>query len=145
MAKSIGEQIMEAMLAALNAPSVKPARTSRSRVDPLNTVELPAFVLFAQGESITAAGGSTRRHIRKVRLEAMVEGVEPADVLLDPLYVYAVNTLLADPTFGGLAKGCYESAIEWGQSASYQNACVALIDFEVHWTTTNDPSAPGLQ
>jgi hypothetical protein len=145
MADSQGELIMKAILAALNAPSNKPATTYRARIDAISARELPAFVLYALPENVEVAAASTRRRIRKVRLEAHVAGAPPIDSVVDPLYVYAVNTLLADSGLAGLVKGFYESAITWETEPSYEDRCLAAIDFEAHYTTTNDPTVKGLQ
>jgi hypothetical protein len=59
----------------------------------------------------------------------MVEGQPPADTLVDPLYVFAVNTLLADATLAGLLRRLEETSLMWETEASYQDACIAVCDF----------------
>jgi hypothetical protein len=118
------------MATALNLPSNKPATTYRTRVDALEAKELPAMILYAIEESGSRLPGpapGVRR--RKVRLEMMVEGQPPADTLVDPLYVFAVNTLLADATLAGMLRRLEETSFMWETEASYQDACVAVCDF----------------
>jgi hypothetical protein len=139
------EQILAAAIAALNAASNPPATAYRTRIDPVNQGELPAIVLYGLKETVEHAGPTTRRRILTMRLEIVQEGAAPADAAIDPIYLFAVNTLMADATLGGLVKGLYEIAVQWETEASYQDACVAVVDFEVHYTTTENPSVPGAQ
>lgn len=133
------------MLAALNAPVGKPATTYRTRVDALSSKELPAIVLYSLDEMVEVRGPHTRLRKRKVRLEAMIEGEPPADQALDPIYAFAVQTLIADAATAALVKGLYEAHMQWETEASYLDACVAVLDFEVHFTTTEDPAVAGAQ
>lgn len=137
---SIGEQIVQAMADVLNAPTDKPCVCYRTRIDALSAKELPAFVLFAIREQPETKGPNTRLRRRTIRLEAMVAGEPPADALTDPLYVFAVNTLLAADRLRQYIRRLEESQIQWETEASYQDACIAAIDFEVVFVTTNDPS-----
>jgi hypothetical protein len=145
MSASRGEQIMEAIAAALNAPSNKPAPTYRENIDALASADLPAFCLYALPETVGVAGAKTRLRKRKVRVEVHVGGVPPIDAVADPLYVFAVNTILGDATLQGLVKGVYESGLQWETAQSYEDRCLVAIDFEVHYTTGEDPTAAGAQ
>lgn len=137
---SVGEQLVQAMSDALNAPSGKPCTCFRTRIDALATAELPAFVIYAVHEKPVMKGPSTKLRTRTVRLEAMVAGEPPADSLVDPLYVYAINTLLADTNLRQYIRRLEESQIQWETEASYQDACIAAIDFEAVFVTSNDPT-----
>jgi hypothetical protein len=137
---SVNEQILAAMAMALNAPGDKPAITYRTRVDAFAAGELPAFVLYAQKQDVKRASGNRKERTLTARLEAMVAGEAPADALTDPLYVYAVNTLLADPTLGIGVRRLDEAAVQWQTEAGLSDVCVAAIDFDVVFVTTNDPT-----
>jgi len=146
-ALSAGEQIVQAMVNALNAPSPKPCTTYRSRVDAFNQPELPAMVLYASKETAevlshrTAVSGGRMRRKRKVRLEAVVAGNPPADQALDPLYVFAVQTLQADAALQALVRQLYDSDLEWETEASTQDTALALVEFEaVYITPVDDPT-----
>ena len=144
MSTSVGEQIVAAMVTALNAPTNKPCVTQRSRVDALAAAEFPAFVLYSVDERADLKGPNTVMRTRTVRLEVMVQGEPPADVQLDPLYVYAVQTLIADPTLTapgtGLTRQLRDTRVQWEVEASYQDVALALVDFEAVFVTTKDPS-----
>ncbi|MCU1285930.1 MAG: hypothetical protein JWO13_2280 [Acidobacteriales bacterium] len=140
MADSVNEQVLAAMAVALNAPLDKPAATYRTRVDAFAASELPAFVLFAGKQNPNRE--STHRVNRKltVRLEAIVAAEAPADKLTDPLYVYAVNTLMAWAAGADMIQSLSEAAIEWQTEAGLSDVCIASIEFDVVFTTTLDPT-----
>lgn len=138
---SVGENITQAIVDALNAGDPKPATAFRTRVDALSTKELPAFIVYAVKERVEKRSENVKLRTRTVRVEAMVAGEAPADALVDPLYVYAVNTLLASNTVAALLRRIEESTIQWENEASYQDATIAFVDFEVEFPTMNDPTA----
>lgn len=142
---SIGEQIVQAMADALNAPENKPAKTWRTRIDAIGSGELPAFVLYALTDDPNREGPNTVLHTRTVRLECMVEGEPPADALTDPLYVFAVQTLFAwgdDETgYGANVRGLEEARVQWETEKSYADRCIAVVDFKVVFVTkATDPT-----
>lgn len=146
MATSIGEQIVQQMVIALNAPTVKPCVTVRGQVDPVALLQLPGIFVYSQPEMTELRSNATGRRIRKVRLLLIAEGASPADALIDPLYMFAVTTLRqaassdANP-LGVLLKQLFDVGIQWETEASYQDRCVAAVDFEVHYVTQlDDPS-----
>lgn len=146
MSVSIGEQIVQQMVAALNAPVGKPCATVRGQVDPVAAPQLPCIFVYCLKESQELRSNATGRRIRTVRLLLIVEGNSPADALLDPLYMFAVTTLRAAASsdsnpLGMLLKQLYDSGIEWYAEASYEDRSVATVDFEVHFVTSlDDPS-----
>lgn len=140
MPDSVGEAIVKAVAAALNAPGNKPATTYRTRVDAINSGELPAFVLFAVEESSQRVSQNVRYRTRTLRLEAHVAGVPPADSLTDPLYVFAINTLYADAALFALIRQLDETRVQWEGMPSYEDRAVAAIDFDVVFSTFIDPT-----
>lgn len=138
---SVGEQIVAAMFAALNTAPSKPCAVYRNRVDALAAAELPAMIVYAVDERPGLRGPNTMLRLRTVRLECMVEAAPPADVLVDPLYVFAIVTLQADPTLQRLTRKITETSIQWETEASYQDRTVALVDLQVDFVTQLvDPS-----
>lgn len=140
---------MVQMVATLNAPSDKPATTYRSRPDALNEEELSAFVLYAMEEESkirsggTAQSGGTVERTRKVCLEIQTKGPAPADAQLDPLYVWAVQTLLADSTLPTLLRwrSLHDARIQWDTQAGASDLAVALVVFTFdYYTTRLDPT-----
>ncbi|ABF42170.1 hypothetical protein Acid345_3169 [Candidatus Koribacter versatilis Ellin345] len=151
MSVSIGEQIVVQMVAALNAPGDKPCTAIRGQVDPVAIGQLPGIFLYSQKEAQTLESNATGRRIRTVRVLLIAEGVSPADSLIDPLYQFVVTTLRAaassdDNALGVLLKQIYDTSILWETEASYEDRCVAAVDFDVHFITElDDPSAKGSQ
>jgi hypothetical protein len=84
MSVSKGEQLMQAILAALNAGTPL-ATTFRSRTDAFDRKEFPARVLYAAEETVKVMAAHTRLRMRKVRIEHLQSGDAPADGLIDPL------------------------------------------------------------
>jgi len=73
------------------------------------------------------------------------KGLAP-DELLDPLLVWAVQALMADPTLGGIAIGVAEDEITWDVESFDQEFARALQTFTVMLRTnatdpTSEPSA----
>lgn len=73
-ALSAGEQIVQAMIAALNAPSPKPCTFYRTRIDALASEELPAGVLYSGEEESMPKTATVMERTRKVNLELAVQG-----------------------------------------------------------------------
>jgi hypothetical protein len=140
MATSVGEQIVQAIVDALNAPSDTPCVAYRNRVDPFSGVELPACGVFAVEETATRESMHLMKRTRTVRLELVLQGAPPLDSAADPLYVWAVQTLFASDTLAPLIRRLSEAHIVWETEASYDDACVCALDFAVEFTTTNDPT-----
>ncbi len=139
MADTHGELVMKAMVDALNAPVVKPCATYRTRVDAFAAGELPAQVLYAVDEQFERASQNYSIHKRTVRLECLVEAPEPpADINIDPLIAYSVQTLYANNAFGDLILGMNVQRIQWEAEASYEAVAIAAVDFEVAFRTKVD-------
>ena len=138
--QSVGEQIILKMIAVLNAPVNKPGVTHRSRVHAFATRELPAFVLYNLKEPVERISREQVTRTRRVRLECLVASPPPADAALDPLYVYAVETLLADSALAAMLRQLAEAEIVWDVESGYQDVAVAGIEFEVEYSTTTDPA-----
>lgn len=139
--QSVGEQLVQAMCNALNAPVTKPCTTYRSRVDFLASSELPAMVIFAIRDDASERSNATTLHRRTVRVEMVVEGEPPADVAIDALYVYVVQTLsnssVWDPASLGIRR-LEEKGIQMETEASYSDATAAVLDFEIVYVAKAD-------
>lgn len=139
---SVGEDIVEAIADALNAPAGKPCTTWRTRVEALSEEhELPAFIVYAVNEQVETASRDVAKRTRTVRLECLVAGEAPADALIDPLYVFAVKTLFADAALWAQIRGLAESQIKWDTESGYQDLAIAQVDFDVVFATKRtDPT-----
>lgn len=150
---SVGEQIVQQMADALNTAAGavvdahgmlvtagNPCATFRTRVDAFATGELPARVLYAVDEVSERINRDVVRRTRTVRLEHIVHGEPPADRVVDPLYVNAVNVLHADPTLAPMIRQMTDARTQWETDPSYEDACIAVTDFNVVFCTTNNPT-----
>jgi len=91
----------------------------------------------------TAQSGGTVERTRKVCLEIQTKGPAPADAQLDPLYVWAVQTLLADSTLPTLLRwrSLHDARIQWDTQAGASDLAVALVVFTFdYYTTRLDPT-----
>lgn len=152
------ERIMEAVVAALDAPSVtirgveypRPAAlkaAQRGRMRPTPASHLPMTVAYTLKEvkEVAAHAGSfgddaaAASHVLRVGLEHRAVG-EPADQALNPFTTWATRALLADPSLGGLAVAVEEKGIEWdGEDEDHPYASASQI-FEIeYWTPEDDP------
>jgi hypothetical protein len=149
---SAGEVIVQSLCDTLNTPPAPPAgsgaaqlvapcKTYRTRIDAFGSKELPAMVIYAVKEAVVTASSNTVKRTRTVRLEVMVMGEPPADTIVDPLYVFAIKTFdLIDNKAIGMRR-LAEASIQWETEASYQDACIAVIDFDVVYATlAGDPT-----
>lgn len=137
---SVREQIAAAVLTALNAPEGKPCTFYRTRVDVFNAPELPGGVVYVLNDDVSDRSGSVNLHNARIRVEVIVAGEAPADSLIDPIYVYVVNTLMADEPLGEKLKKLQEVRTQFESEASYQDSTMAFIEFEAVFATRTDPT-----
>lgn len=149
------ERILQAVVAALSAPSVtirgavyaKPGglRVDRNRRRPAHEDQLPATVVFTVREATdleTHAGSFSddaelASHVLRVGLEHRAIG-EPDDQVLDPLVTWGTRALLADTTLGGLALGVEEVGIEWDGADQDHAYGSASQHFDIAYETPDD-------
>lgn len=142
MADTVGEQIRKAMVLALNTPAAKPATCYDNRRDAFAVGELPAFDLYSVEEKAVRQTDTITERRRRMRLECLVAGLPPQDQAADPLISYAVQTLFSDSTLAGMSFYLDQTEILWQTEPGEEEACIALLDFEVAFTTlAQDPTA----
>ena len=141
---SLRAQIVDAAVALLNTsrPAGIPA-CDRVRFEPYQPTELPAINVMPvreESEKKTGRWGPLLTRGFTLRVECRVAG-DPADVILDPLLVWA-GQKLGGQTFGVLAEDCFETLCEWSYAGSDQNYSMASLDFRVNFSTLiNDPTS----
>ena len=140
IAQSRRDQIVAAAVAALNNGADCPATAYRTRLDALNSGELPAFLVCVTSESVERIGGDSAQRKLTLHVEAMDAGAPPQDQALDPLLTYAAQALWADAAFQALIVGMSEGKLAWEFQAGASDYACAAIDFEVTYTTALDPS-----
>lgn len=107
---SIREQIIRAVVAVLGGPGTPAAAVFRSKVDQIRTdgdeSELPCFDVATGAEKDADAGDHDAwGRSLAVTVRAIVDASDDVngDGALDPLYLFAVRSMMVDETFGGLA------------------------------------------
>lgn len=145
---SVRERIILAVVAAQDAPG-KPAGLTvhRRRYRPIDADKLPALVVYPVQEDPELANitpGDWDRTLRvrlELRAKADPESGSPADAELDPLYVWAVKQMYADPTFGGLVKQVDEGTTAWPDKNPLGDEYAAsATDFTLEFeTVATDP------
>ncbi len=143
--------ILVEIVARLDAVG-KPADVTvhRSRTRPIDKDALPAMVVYLLEETTESrsSGRHKARRRSKVRVECRVavaaddETTLPDDAV-DPLLSWAVRSLLADPTLGGLAIEVIEESTTWDAEESDRVYAAAAVDFTVDYiTAAGDPDVP---
>jgi len=157
---SRGDQICDAKVAALGAASVttttgatitKPAglNVHRHRTIPLAQDQLPAQVVYMLAEEVKtgpARGLDNKRLARRYRqicVESRVNaGSTTPDQALDPLISWAVQTICADQSTGGLTHDVQELGTTWDQAEEDSVLASAKTVFLVEFiTSASDPDA----
>ncbi len=147
---SVREQILEQFKTLLDGGG-KPAGLTvhRYRTRPIERDDLPAQVIYpADSAGGTVAEtladfdgvGQLERELR-VRVESRIEVPEgtPPDSALDALYLWAVQTILADTTLGGLALEVREDATSFDAAEFEKTVAACATDFVVRYVTSDDP------
>jgi hypothetical protein len=135
---SVGEQIMQALVTAMNASPQKPATTTRARADAYSEAELPAYVLYATEEAAQIQSPNILLRKRRVRLEILVAGQPPIDAAVDPLFVYAVQTIVQDEATQAFTRKISQVQMAWEIQPGAQDLGVAAVDFDVTYVTAAD-------
>ena len=143
---SIREQIIQAVVTALDGAGKPQGLTvHRYRTRPIEKDKLPAQVVYPSGsggsvaETTSLYGGMADDVLRelRVRVESRATG-EPADQALDPLYLWSVRSIMADPTLGGLAFSIREEATSFDAAEFEEVIGAAATDFIVEYVTSRD-------
>ena len=157
---SIREQIIIAAVAALSVSTVtkrdgtvvsKPDGLTihRERTRAIENDSLPAIMLYDDDDPPKPLAQQTyRAPLTEHQLSAALElraqgssGVSP-DAALDPLYVWAILTMGADETFGGLANGIEEGATTWSSREGDVPIASAKLRITIRYRTSRlDPTS----
>jgi hypothetical protein len=140
------DQIIAACVDALDNTPGKPTglNVHRQRTLSLSHNQLPAQVVYAvQEENNTGPGNGAgpdrrRKAVRSFRLcvEHRVDAENDSpDVVLDPLLSWAVQTLCADVSVGGLAEDLKELGTTWDEQEQDKVYAAARTFFEIRYIT----------
>lgn len=111
----------------------------RSRLLPIDDEDLEgggAVVIYpmqdTRGTRTQGANGSAADLTLRLRFEVRVRGKEP-DVLVDPIYSWIVQQMLADTTCGGLARTVDEIGTTWDRELMVTSYGAAAVDIEIEY------------
>jgi len=153
---SIREQIAALVVAALQEPGT-PAQPSppglnvhRERTRPIEQDKLPAIVAYFEDDEPTPLEKQkfqaplTQRHLNLVlEMRAKALPGQGPDEAIDPLYVWAMQRVMADERFGGLAMGVTEGPMKWTAKELDVVFAGAALHLVVHYRTSRtDPTLP---
>lgn len=140
MADSFTERILQAVVTALDGVG-KPAglTVNRSRRQSIEKSQLPMISVYPIREDAQPATENARRSPvmdRSLRVQVMCRIVGD-DRANDLLRKWAVQSVMADPSLGGLALGITEESTDWdADDATDADYSVAAMDFLVRYTTS---------
>jgi len=137
---SIRDQIVAAIVSALGV-SGAPGSVDQSRLEQYTDDQLPAFNVFpGKDEKLVATSDDEGRKLI-VHVECLAAGATKADHAVDPLYVWAVQKIMADPTLGGLATFTCHEDDEWTLAWSEKDIVALKVSFSVEYRTARtDPT-----
>lgn len=137
--------------AALEAASgAVGAVVHRYRIRPVERDLLPAWLLYFSNPPL---GGQVETVDRmdhdpaversmNLRVEIRVSDEEP-DAALDDHYVAVVKAMRADPTCGGLALDCQETAVSFDAADMGRPVGACAVDFTITYQTDEDDPEQG--
>lgn len=155
MAASIRERVATAIVAAVSGTGELGAagmpaglHVHRERTRPIEKDDLPAILLyFEDDEPLPLAKERFKAPLTERVLNAIAEiRVEPADgqspdEAVDAFYVWLIQSLGADESFGGLAMGLMEGPVKWFSKEADVVYAGAAVHLAVHYRTTRlDPT-----
>ena len=137
------ENVLLAVMAALNGTTAAGAQVFRSRAEALAREETPAIVVKPGSEGVEQIGRGMQRINLEIKLEIHARG-NPADAVADPIMATSYAVLCADQTLGGRIlrleyKGVEEPDFEDGDDT----ACRIVVNYNaIYITTTGDITSP---
>jgi hypothetical protein len=151
---SIREQIAGAVIALLQGPgtvdSSPPANLTvhRERTRPITADTLPAILAYFEDDEPTPLAKQrfqaplTERHLNLVlELRTTPLAGQAPDEAVDPLYVWAVQQIMANERFGGLAMGVTEGPMKWMATEADVVFAGAALHLIIHYRTSRqDPT-----
>ena len=142
------EELISAVVSALS-DDAKPdgLNVHRFRQRPLVRDQLPALVVYLLSEQSARGDGpfgyKTRRDlVVRVECRVKVEDDTPPDTAIDPLVTWAVQAMLNDPQWCGLAVNTQDVATTWDAEEHDAVYVAAAVDFSIEFLTlATDPGA----
>jgi hypothetical protein len=140
---------MVALETALGAGGPAGLTVHRERTRAIEFDSLPAIMFYAEDEQPKNLGNQNyRAPLTERQLSIGVQsrakgsiGVSP-DEALDPVLVWAMKTVMANETFGGLANGVEEDRTVWSSREGDDPIAAATVHFTIKYRTSRlDPTS----
>jgi hypothetical protein len=147
MTATVREQILDAVVAALNAaPPAGVPTTTRTQISVSEQIDLPSISVYPVREEVNSSPehlgrfGPLIERTLYIRIMVIVAGDVP-DSAADPIVGYVSGTL-SGASLGGLVNDSVEHGSEWLYSEVNQRECGVLIDFRLDYQTSRtDPTS----
>jgi hypothetical protein len=151
---SIRERIVDAVIAVLAGPGTPQStpppnlKVHRERSRPIAKDTLPAILVYCEDDEPTPLAKQrfqaplTERHLNLVlELRTTPDAGQKPDEAIDPLYVWAVQQMMANERFGGLAMGVTEGPMKWMATEADVVFAGAGLHLIIHYRTSRlDPT-----
>jgi hypothetical protein len=146
---SIREQIAATVVDALQQPGAPGGLTvHRERTRPIDQDHLPAILVYFEDDEPTPLEKQkfqaplTQRHLNVVfEMRAVPQGGQAPDEAVDPLYLWAMQQIMADEKFTGLAMGVTEGPMKWMAKEADVVFAGATLHMTIHYRTSRlDPT-----
>lgn len=146
---SIREQILVALGTVLASGGPVGLTVHRERTRPIEIDDLPAIMFYAEDEQPKNLGNQTfraplteRQLSVGVQCRAKGTATVSVDEALDPVLVWAMKTVMANETFGGLANGVEEDRTVWSSREGDDPIAAATVHFTIKYRTSRlDPTS----
>lgn len=146
---SIREQILDAVVSAVSGEGAPAGLTvHRERTRPIEKEQCPAILIFAEDETPEPLDGRkfkaplTERCLNiTAELRVIPDSGQSVDEAVDFLWVWLMQAVGADESFGGLAMGITEGAVKWFSREADKIYGGAAVHLAVHYRTKRlDPT-----
>lgn len=140
---------MAALVAALSSGGPSGLTVHRERTRPIETDSLPAIMVYADddvpktlAQQIYKAPLTERQLGISLECRAAGSSGVSVDEALDPILVFAAQTVLANEQFGGLASGVEEGRTAWSSKEGDTQVAAAKLSFTIRYRTSRlDPTS----
>ena len=146
MADSIQKRVLDYVMTALAAPGA-PGVAYRTRTESFSTVEMPACNVYPLRGAPYDADDTVETLAQRVPFAVvlMASATSAVDVVLDPLFVWVCQRILADPTLGGLVLDTMLEGWDWSFPPADTDLSSCMMTFTALLAVQRaDPTASGL-
>ena len=146
MADSIQKRVLDYVVTALTAAGA-PAAAYRTRTESFSAEQMPAFNVYPLRGAPYDADDTVNTLAQRFSFAVVALGTAASDVdvVLDPLFVWVCQQVLADPTLGGLVLDTMLEAWDWAFPPADSDVSSCSLTFTALIAVKRtDPTASGL-